>query len=492
MTILPGPKKQLTRKAWRFATLAGAAVVGGLLWVLPAAGSASQSGTLPGGTSIAVSIDNPADGATFLVPPGGTASVTVSGTASVGTGVPIKDTTVVYVLDVSGSMTLDAGVDCTGDGINDTRLKCAQVAIAGANAAAADPFSAIKLTGLASFASSAAVQVVDLASGGTAVLVAPSYDGNGNSISDLVEVADSLTAPLGGQTNFAAGLQAGVNILQDPLNTSAHNILLFLSDADASSVFVGANVSTVTIPANTTIDTFGMGVGPSCTFNGGVGSLNAIAAMSTAGTGICQVVTDMSKLADFITQSIGSSLTSLQIAIDGGTPTTIPNSDISAPGLPQTGPASVTYSTVASDLSPGDHEICVTANGSDAGGSGSVSTCVTIHVVISVGIDIKPGSYPNSINTMSQGKIPVAILGSAAFAVNSIDTNSLTFGATGNEDSLAFCSGLEDVNSDGFADLVCHFTTQATGFAVGDTVGILKGTSTAGPFQATDSVRIVH
>ncbi len=474
--------------------LTGIVLFVGLLWLVPTAAGGSQSGTLPGGTNISVGIDNPADDATILVPAGGTADVTVSGTASVETGTPVKDTTVVYVLDQSGSMTESAGVDCTGDGIADSRMTCAQVALSGANTAAAAAFSAIKLTGLASFANAGTAQIVDLAPGGTALLVAPGYDGNSNGTPDLVDVANSLSALLGTQTGYAAGLQAGIAVLNSTLNTSAHNTLLFLSDAGPSSVFVGLNVSALagSIPDHTTIDTFGMGVGPTCDFDGGTGSLNDIAAMSTEGTGSCQIVTDMSKLADFITQSIGSSLTSLQIAVDDGAPATIPNSDITPVALPQSGPVTVNYSTTVSGLAPGDHELCVNANGSDAGGSGSVSTCVTVHVAMQVGIDIKPGSYPNSINTKSQGKIPVAILGSAAFDVSTIETDSLTFGATGNEDSLAFCNPPDDVNGDGFADLVCHFTTQTTGFAVGDTVGTLKGMATAGPFQATDSVRIVH
>ena len=42
--------------------------------------------------------------------------------------------------------------------------------------------------------------------------------------------------------------------------------------------------------------------------------------------------------------------------------------------------------------------------------------------------------------------------------------SSLRFGATGSEQSLAFCSGAEDVNNDGLLDLVCHFSTPLTDF----------------------------
>ena len=113
-----------------------------------------------------------------------------------------------------------------------------------------------------------------------------------------------------------------------------------------------------------------------------------------------------------------------------------------------------------------------------------------------LGIDIKPHSFPNSINTKKDGRIPVAILSSSTFdAPSRVDQTSLTFGPTGNEDSLDFCAGAEDVNGDGFLDLVCHFNTQATGFQKGDTQGILKGL-TVDPIPAfllgRDSVRIVQ
>lgn len=113
---------------------------------------------------------------------------------------------------------------------------------------------------------------------------------------------------------------------------------------------------------------------------------------------------------------------------------------------------------------------------------------------IDVSIDVKPGSFPNSINPKSNGKIPVAIFSKPDFdAPAAVDTTTLTFGATGNEQSLAFCDkGSEDVNGDGLLDLVCHFTTQLTGFTKGDTEGILRGkTITSTNIVGIDSVRIV-
>jgi len=111
-----------------------------------------------------------------------------------------------------------------------------------------------------------------------------------------------------------------------------------------------------------------------------------------------------------------------------------------------------------------------------------------------VAIDIKPGSDPNSINPKSQGKIPVAILSTQVFyAPEMFNKDSLTFGTTGDEDSLAFCNHRgEDINGDGMRDLVCHFYTEETGFLCGDTEGVLKGMAMDGtPIEGRDSVRII-
>jgi hypothetical protein len=106
-----------------------------------------------------------------------------------------------------------------------------------------------------------------------------------------------------------------------------------------------------------------------------------------------------------------------------------------------------------------------------------------------VDIDIKP-----SINPRSNGNIPVVILSTSDFnAPLRVDPNTLTFGRTGDEQSLAFCNtGGEDVNGDGLPDLVCHFTTQLTGFRAGDIAGVLKGQTVDNILiRGADSVRIV-
>jgi len=114
---------------------------------------------------------------------------------------------------------------------------------------------------------------------------------------------------------------------------------------------------------------------------------------------------------------------------------------------------------------------------------------------LTVSIVIKPGEVPASINTQSRGTIPVAILSAANFdATALVDRTSLTFGHSGSEHSLSFCNaGGGDVNGDGLPDLMCHFTTQLTGFQPGDTMGVLNGKISDGTaFQGMASIQIVH
>jgi hypothetical protein len=118
----------------------------------------------------------------------------------------------------------------------------------------------------------------------------------------------------------------------------------------------------------------------------------------------------------------------------------------------------------------------------------------TIVCQIPVAIEIKPGSSGAPINPGSRGTIPVAVLSSSTFdATTAVDRTSLSFGATGNETSLAACDpGGQDVNGDGLPDLVCHFDTDRTGFQSGNTVGVLQGKVTGGiTIVGTASVRIV-
>ena len=112
-----------------------------------------------------------------------------------------------------------------------------------------------------------------------------------------------------------------------------------------------------------------------------------------------------------------------------------------------------------------------------------------------VTIDIKPGDASNTINTRSK-TVTVAILSSASFYAPDdviVDRLSLTFGPTGDEQSLLSCATRKpkDVNGDTLKDLVCTFSIKDAGFKPDDQVGILKGrTDTETAFEGIDDVSI--
>jgi len=130
-------------------------------------------------------------------------------------------------------------------------------------------------------------------------------------------------------------------------------------------------------------------------------------------------------------------------------------------------------------------------NGIDVDGDGVLEfSKLTEEQADIVEIDIKPGSDPNSINTKSKGLVPVAILGSDTFDVLDVDVTTLAFGPDG---ATPVHNGhLEDVNDDGFTDLVTHYKQKETGLASGDTEACITGLLLdATPIDACDSVKIV-
>jgi hypothetical protein len=95
---------------------------------------------------------------------------------------------------------------------------------------------------------------------------------------------------------------------------------------------------------------------------------------------------------------------------------------------------------------------------------------------LQISIEVKPGSNELvRINPKAKGKVPVALMGSREFSVDDVDTDSLTFGRSGDEDSLSRCATPSDVNGDLWPDMVCHFENQAANFASSDEGAILRG-----------------
>lgn len=440
-------------------------------------------GALPGGTAISVDI----------VGTSGSPETTVFGTASVEQGIPIKDTTLVYVVDVSGSMGGTAGVDCAGDPADDeTRIVCVKEALFAANQAASDPFSAIGLAGMVSFNHDSYFHDVDYSTPEVDYLASPTWDGDGLAGPDIEEEISLLEAS--GLTDYYDAMVKAIAVLNDSSNTNSANLVIFLSDGFNGSSELVAPLA-ASIPAGTTIKSFAIGGGVSCTDapENPRDDLQDIANLSNTGAGECEVITDMSQLGEAITRSIGSSLNELKVDVDGGPAAVIDNADI-APDLPQNGPITVNYSTSVGVLSYGNHEICVTAYGTDAGGDGNVTDCTMIDLTLNIDIDIKPGSYPNSINVeRSKGVIPVAIFGSDVLDVSYIDRSSLRFGPGDATPKHRSGGHLDDVNNDGYMDLVSHYPVQDTGLVPGDASACVRGMLMNGvdAFVGCDSVRTV-
>ncbi|MGA1790445.1 MAG: hypothetical protein ACMUIM_03085 [bacterium] len=120
-----------------------------------------------------------------------------------------------------------------------------------------------------------------------------------------------------------------------------------------------------------------------------------------------------------------------------------------------------------------------------------------VGIFVILPIDIKPGSYPNSINLKSNGVLPVAILTTDAFDALRVDPNTVTLGdLDAGGTSLPVKSGEEDVDDDGDTDLILHFSVPELvaekALNKNSTEAVLTGeTFESIPIRGRDSVRIV-
>ena len=83
-------------------------------------------------------------------------------------------------------------------------------------------------------------------------------------------------------------------------------------------------------------------------------------------------------------------------------------------------------------------------------------------------------------------------MGSNSFNVLDVDVSSLEFGPGGATPTHPNALHLEDVNDDGFTDLVTHYRTGETGIAVNETEICLTGAlNDETPFEGCDDI-ITH
>jgi hypothetical protein len=124
--------------------------------------------------------------------------------------------------------------------------------------------------------------------------------------------------------------------------------------------------------------------------------------------------------------------------------------------------------------------------------------------LLTVMIDIKPGSYPNCFNIDGKGVVPVAILGSAELDVMTIDTSTLNFAGMavlvrGKKGPMCH---YEDVSGDftnpegapdGYTDLVCQFEDNPEYWESDASTAEITGLFNDGvPFYGIDEICITQ
>jgi hypothetical protein len=337
--------------------------------------SSAVAGTLPAGTGMGAEL------VSLSAPQGG--SQQLSATAFIGETEAVPDTTLIYVFDLSQTTRRGEGCggDQNGDGFSDTVLDCEIASAAELNAQAIEN-GLVGEVGLVGFARGAVT--ADLASGGgEQARIGPGEDENGDGTPNIVEAmksafsARSKTEPVGFDiytrktttsptTDFSAGIAAACDAVAEA--TDPNLLVVFLSDGLNLS---GQHVSDV-LPCDpaAVFQTFAVGSAASCTAEPEAGGLGTIADLTD---GSCTPVPDVTQLPEILGAVVVPQLIRIQLTIDDEEPIDI--SQASSPSLPESGPTSIQINYTIPTLAEGDHELCLTVFGSDAGGPGSITSC---------------------------------------------------------------------------------------------------------------------
>jgi hypothetical protein len=339
--------------------------------------SSAAEAKLPAGTSLSAEL------VTLSAPKGG--EQLLHATAGIGAAVAAPNTTLIYVFDLSGS-TLEGGAcgaDRNHDGLEDTSLDC-EIAAATALNKRASENGTVGEVGLVGFASGATIADLSEASGSQS-LIGPDVDDDGDGKANVVEVMESAFSAVRGKpvgfrsytegstdnttTAFSDGIAAACEILSGTANQN--RLVVFLSDGSNRG---GEDVASV-LPCDpaAVFQTFAAGSQASCDEPSPLGGLDVVARLSE---GSCTTVSDLTQLPEILGSVVVPQITGLELTIDGGQP--IDLSESLSDTLPRSGPASVTIDHAIPALTAGDHRLCLTTSGSDAGGTGTVSSCASV------------------------------------------------------------------------------------------------------------------
>lgn len=143
---------------------------------------------------------------------------------------------------------------------------------------------------------------------------------------------------------------------------------------------------------------------------------------------------------------------------------------------PDTALAGNFFSSAIIIFPPGEHSITIqdihipprTAGGNPCSDGTVAFKAEQIDIEIAINIDIKPGSDPNSINLRSMGVVPVAVLTTDEFNAAAVDPGTVDFAG-----AVPVRWTMEDVDSDGDADMLFHFNTQELNLDENSTDAIL-------------------
>ena len=432
----------------RFVVTIVALTMSAFLIAVPAS-AGENSTTLPNGAALEVSIDDPVTSTDFLVPPGeDTVDIEVHGTASVGEGEP--DATFVYVMDGSGSTGIGGGTGCA------PILNCEKQFFVGLNNAAFAGGS-VADAGVAVFGAGAVTGDMQGAGGDQLLTTA---------VADVNTVVNSATtnggvtqytakSSGGGSTNFTAGINAAVTILG--ASSQGTKVVVMASDGASNAGGGGFNAAVAALQdTEATAYTVAIGSGTSCT-SGNAGTLQQIA---DATGGACFQIPDPGNLPNIIPDLISTSLDQLEISVDGGPVSTIGNANID-PDLPQAGPVSVDYWTTVTGLAPGDHEICVTAYGSDPGGDADVTQCETIHVLK---LTIDQTTDVNELGSDSSHTVTVTVEGDSS----QVAGYTIDFEVTGQNGGAAGECAPPDCTTDASGVVTFTYTVPIEPDSLGD------------------------